>query len=69
MRCMILASGTTARGKKEIEMPRKVGERYVCEQCGAQLVYEKACPCPEDMPHSEICCGKQMKRLDEKASA
>ncbi|MCR4295611.1 MAG: hypothetical protein NUW21_08760 [Elusimicrobia bacterium] len=42
-------------------MPRKIGDRYVCEKCGAALVYEKACPCPASMPHSEICCGTQMK--------
>ena len=54
--------------EREIQMPREVGDRYVCEQCGAQLVYEKACPCPEDMPHSEICCGKQMKRVEKEAA-
>jgi hypothetical protein len=44
-------------------MARKVGERYVCEKCGAVLVYEKACDCPEGgtHAHSEICCGQQMK--------
>ena len=42
-------------------MKREVGDRYACEKCGAQLVYEKPCPCPESMPHSEICCGEQMK--------
>lgn len=47
----------------EAVMSRKVGERYECEKCGAQLVYEKACPCPEDMKHSEICCGDQMKHV------
>lgn len=41
-------------------MPRQVGDRYNCGKCGAQLVYEKPCPCPESMPHSEICCGEQM---------
>ena len=50
-------------------MPRKVGDRYVCEKCGAQLVYEKPCPCPESMPHSEICCGEQMKLAQEQAPA
>jgi hypothetical protein len=48
-------------------MPRQIGDRYVCEKCGAQLVYEKACPCPASMPHSEICCGEQMKLLKEQA--
>jgi hypothetical protein len=44
-------------------MPRKVGDRYICQKCGATLVYEKECPCPESTPHShsEICCGEQMK--------
>jgi hypothetical protein len=31
-------------------MAQKVGDRYMCEKCGAVLVYEKACPCPESMP-------------------
>jgi hypothetical protein len=55
--------------KEEINMPRQVGDRYVCEKCGAQLVYEKPCPCPESMPHSEICCGEQMKLVQETAVA
>lgn len=42
-------------------MSRNVGARYVCEKCGSALVYERACPCPEGMKHSEICCGEQMK--------
>ena len=41
-------------------MSRKVNDRYSCEKCGAQLVYEKPCTCPENMPNSEICCGVQM---------
>jgi hypothetical protein len=47
-------------------MARKVGDRYLCEECGAQLVYEKPCPCPEGKPHSEICCGVQMKKVTGK---
>lgn len=50
-------------------MARQVGERYVCEKCGAQLVYEKACPCADGGNHSEICCGEQMKRVQETAPA
>ena len=44
-------------------MARNVGDRFVCEKCGAEIVYEKACTCPESSahPHSEICCGQQMK--------
>ncbi len=49
---------------EERVVPRQVGERYVCESCGAELVYEKACPCPEGSPHSEICCGKQMQKKE-----
>lgn len=44
---------------------RKVGERYECKKCGAVLVYEKACPCPESDVHREICCGEQMKAVDQ----
>jgi hypothetical protein len=50
-------------------MPRNVGDRYVCEKCGAALVYEKGCPCPASMPHSEICCGQQMKLVSNPATA
>jgi hypothetical protein len=44
-------------------MAREVGERYACDKCGAQLVYEKRCPCPPESEHAEICCGVQMKRV------
>ena len=44
-------------------MTREVGERYACEKCGAALVYEKPCPCPDSKPHAEICCGEQMQRV------
>jgi hypothetical protein len=47
-------------------MPRKKGDRYMCEKCGAVLMYEVACPCPAEMPHVEICCGQQMKAVAEK---
>jgi hypothetical protein len=50
-------------------MSRKAGDRYECEKCGAVLVYEKPCPCPESMPHSEICCGAQMKKVNKEAAA
>ncbi len=42
-------------------MSRSTGDRYRCEKCGAELVYEKGCPCPADSPHSEVCCGEAMK--------
>jgi hypothetical protein len=46
-------------------MPRAEGDRFRCEQCSATLVYETPCPCPEDMPHSEICCGQQMEKVED----
>lgn len=46
-------------------MARREGQRLVCEKCGAELVYTKACPCPAEMAHSEICCGQQMKTVTE----
>lgn len=46
-------------------MSRQAGERYECESCKAVLVYEKGCPCPDKMAHSEICCGKQMTKKDK----
>ena len=50
-------------------MPRKIGERYVCEKCGAELVYTKPCPCPPAMEHKEVCCGQPMKLATEEAPA
>lgn len=44
-------------------MARESGERYSCANCGAQLVYEKPCPCPPGATHSEICCDQQMERV------
>jgi len=50
-------------------VPRNVGDRYVCEKCGAALVYETACPCPAGThAHSEICCGQQMKAASKTAA-
>ncbi len=46
-------------------MMREVGDRYRCEKCGAELVYEKPCTCSE-MEHKEICCGEQMKKVEGK---
>jgi hypothetical protein len=43
---------------------RKAGDRYRCEKCGAELVYEKPCPCSPTMPHVEICCGQQMTSVN-----
>ncbi|HHV22306.1 MAG TPA: hypothetical protein GXZ30_12365 [Propionibacterium sp.] len=45
-------------------MTRQVGERYLCEKCGAQLVYEKPCDCTTGR-HEEICCGAQMTKVED----
>jgi predicted RNA-binding Zn-ribbon protein involved in translation (DUF1610 family) len=49
-------------------MARNVGDRYKCDKCGAELVYERACPCPPSMPHSETCCGQQMTPVKRDAT-
>jgi hypothetical protein len=49
-------------------MARKVGDRFVCEKCGAVLVYEKACPC-EGGAHAETCCGAPMKAVAKEGPA
>jgi hypothetical protein len=51
----------STKPRENAAMPRKTGDRYVCEKCGAALVYEKPCPCPEGMAHTETCCGQPMK--------
>lgn len=44
-------------------MPHPKGERLRCDECGAEIVYMKACNCPlkEPKTHSNICCGKEMQ--------
>lgn len=46
-------------------MAHPLGERLHCDECGAELVFTKACTCPEREPktHSDICCGKEMRSL------
>jgi hypothetical protein len=46
-------------------MPHPEGERLVCDDCGAEIVFVKACPCPEREPksHQDVCCGKEMRSL------
>lgn len=56
---------TNRQSTKEADMSRNAGDRLECEKCGATLVYEKPCPCPPEMEHSEICCGQQMKKVDQ----
>ncbi len=47
-------------------MSRQTGDRFRCDSCKAELIYVKGCPCPGTMPHQEICCGKQMSKIEEK---
>lgn len=46
-------------------MPHPMGERLRCDDCGAEVLFVKACPCPAlDPPvHSNLCCGKEMRSL------
>lgn len=46
-------------------MPHPIGERLRCDECGAEIVFVKPCPCPEREPkmHSDMCCGKEMRSL------
>ncbi|WP_424750241.1 hypothetical protein [Mycobacterium sp.] len=46
-------------------MSRTAGDRYLCDACGAALVYEKACPCCKSADdHAEVCCGKAMTKVN-----
>lgn len=49
-------------------MPHPVGERFRCDECGAEILFVKPCPCP-DQHHSDTCCGKPMRSLGVEASA
>ncbi len=46
-------------------MPHPTGEKLRCDDCGAEIVFTKACPCPEREPkaHSDLCCGKEMRSV------
>ena len=48
-------------------MPHPAGERLRCDECGAEITFTKPCPCPEREPkkHADVCCGKEMRRVDE----
>ncbi len=43
-------------------MAHEAGQRYRCEECGAEIVFIRPCPCPEDEPkaHPDICCDRKM---------
>ncbi len=46
-------------------MAHPTGERLRCDECGAEIVFVKACRCSEQepKPHSHICCGKEMRSV------
>ncbi len=46
-------------------MAHPVGERLVCDECGAEIMFVRECPCPEHEPktHATICCGEAMRSL------
>lgn len=49
-------------------MPHPVGERLVCDTCGAEVMFTKPCPCPEkEGHHSDVCCGKEMRSIGVQA--
>lgn len=52
-------------------MAHPVGERLRCDECGAEIVFVVACPCPEHDPkrHSDVCCDKPMRSLGVGAAA
>jgi len=62
-RMSLLEAVTLLNGTQGGAMPRNVGERYECEQCGAVLVYENPCPCASESEHSKVCCDKPMKKV------
>ncbi len=45
-------------------MARREGQRLVCERCKAEILYLKACHCPTEVIHVEICCGQPMTTVD-----
>jgi hypothetical protein len=53
------------QAKEVAPMPHPTGEMLRCDSCGAEIVYEKACMCPEREPkqHANLCCGKEMRVL------
>jgi hypothetical protein len=52
-------------------MSHPAGERLRCDECGAEILFVKACSCPEheQKVHSDLCCGKEMHSLGTGAEA
>jgi hypothetical protein len=50
---------------QEATMAHPTGERLRCDDCGAEILFVKACDCPEreGSTHKDICCGKPMRSL------
>ncbi len=50
-------------------MAHPTGEKLRCEECGAEIVYTKACNCPatDTRKHADICCGKEMRVIGVEA--
>jgi len=50
---------------EEAIMSHPTGERLRCDECGAEIVFVKPCPCPEHDPkeHRDMCCGNEMRSL------
>jgi hypothetical protein len=48
-----------------LAMSHPAGEMLRCDECGAEIVFTKPCPCPEHEPkaHFDVCCGKEMRSL------
>jgi hypothetical protein len=50
---------------QEVLMAHQAGERLRCEECGAEILYVRACPCPDDehKAHPDVCCDRPMTSL------
>lgn len=42
-----------------------------CDECGAEIVFVKPCPCPARDPksHMDICCNEEMRSLGVEPAA
>jgi hypothetical protein len=51
--------------QEERAMAHPVGERFRCDDCGAEIAYVAACECPAEEPqkHAHVCCGQEMRCL------
>ena len=44
-------------------MANLLGEKFLCDDCGAEIIFVKPCMCPTKEPkaHSNLCCNKEMR--------